>query len=143
MTKVKVLDGNAWRTLGCIPAGMAEKWKSIEQDMCLRDIARDIGRLDADGSDKEKLRSLMQKTVKVGQTIVHIGAYIVRMIIKAMRAFPTVSIALIGGWIIGMILSSIPFLGWLLAAIWAPVMLIGVGAAVVVDVLELVKKVEA
>ena len=40
-------------------------------------------------------------------------------------------------------LLDIPFLGWLLAAIWAPVMLIGVGAAVVVDVLELVKKVDA
>lgn len=142
MTKVKVLDGNAWRTLGSIPAGMAEKWKSIEQDMCLRDIARDIGRLDADGSDKEKLRSLMQKTVKVGQTIVHIGAYIVRMIIKAMRAFPTVAMAIIGGWIIGMILSSIPFLGWLLAAIWAPIMLVCTGAALVVDIVELMKKLD-
>ena len=55
-----------------------------------------------------------------------------------LKMFPPVGLVVAAGLVIGM-LHSIPFVGWLLSAIWGPVMLVLAGAALCVDVLQLFK----
>ena len=140
MTKVRIREKDGWQTIGEVSSGVAEKLKSMEAEVVSPGVCMsELGGIPVFGDERDWMRGMLGKTIMVGKTIVHIGVYVVRLLVRTLKTFPTVGLVVAAGLVIGMLLHSIPFVGWLLSAIWGPVMLVLAGAALCADVLQLFK----
>jgi hypothetical protein len=87
---------------------------------------------------KPILVKLVTTTVEVmkgvARVVIKIGKIVLNMIWKLLETYPTVVTGALVGFTIGMIISSIPLLGWLLGPIAVPLLgAIGAGAGFLAD----------
>ncbi len=136
MKKVRIREEDGWQTIGEVSDEDAASLKSMDGPGI---SASEFRGLSLDAMERTWMWDLAGKTVMIGRTICHTGAYIVRLLLKALKTFPTAGLVTAAGRVIGMLLHAIPLVGWLLSAIWGPVMLVLTGAALCVDVMQLLK----
>ena len=80
------------------------------------------------GKNGDKIKKVLIKmlsiTQKVGDTILNIGKVVVdffiKLIKKLLQEFPNTVLGMIGGLLLGLLVSCIPFLGWILDALVIP-----------------------
>ena len=136
MKKVRILEKEGWQTIGEVSDSDAAILKSMDGPGI---APSEFSRVSLDATERTWMWGLAGKTVMIGRAICHTGAYIVRLLLKALKTFPTAGLVAAAGLVIGMLLHAIPLVGWLLSAIWGPVMLVLTGAALCVDVMQLFK----
>ena len=93
-----------------------------------------IDNLDCDARIKRVLRECLKQTVTIGRKVFRIGRIVFDYILKEWgnikRRFPNTAAAIMIAVILKVIISSIPFIGFILGAVVAPIYLlvvIGVG----------------
>ena len=92
-----------------------------------REISRHIDNLNMPAEVKVLLDKMATVTIKVGKTIVKIGQKILEMVISIVKAYPNTAFGLVLGYILGLLIASIPILGWVFGSI-ATKLLIALGA---------------
>lgn len=79
-----------------------------------------IGNLDLPAEAKALLIKIKDFSIMVGGAVIEIGKKILELIVYAVKKFPSTAIGIVVGSVIGMTLSSIPFLGWALGWLLTP-----------------------
>jgi sorbitol-specific phosphotransferase system component IIBC len=99
-----------------------DKWISLN-DACKKDDFYEdwIDRLeDVSATMRNVLKELIKFTTKVGKVVLRIGKIVLNLISKILLKFPNTVSGILVGFILGLICSSIPFLGGLLGPIVIP-----------------------
>jgi len=89
-------------------------------------IKRMIDQLDISADSKSLLYDFSELIIKAGQYVIQIGRKIIDYVCSLFKTFPTVTFGAIFGAIMGLLVSSIPVIGWVLGPIVTPI-LIGLG----------------
>jgi hypothetical protein len=76
---------------------------------------------------KECLRKLVKKTVQIGKTILNIGKILLNAIREIIKNFPAMTIGILLGLFFGLLISTIPFIGGLIAPLVTPLIVIALG----------------
>ena len=92
-----------------------------------RKISKQFNQLDISAGRKLLLDKMVTMTIEVGKTIVKIGQKILEVVISLIKAHPNIAIGLILGYFLGLLIASIPILGWVLGPIATP-LLVALGA---------------
>ena len=79
-----------------------------------------IENLDLPAEAKALLLKIKDFTIQVGGVALEIGKKILELIIYFVKKFPSTTIGLIVGSVLGMLLSSIPIIGWALGWLLMP-----------------------
>ena len=101
-------------------------WKKIEELLETQDILPKekviyhIDNLPLPAEVKAILVKLIDLTVTIGNKVLAIGKKILEMILYLVRNFPNTTIGLLVGAFLGALISSIPFIGWILSSIVTP-----------------------
>lgn len=69
---------------------------------------------------RDVLKGLVKWTVKVGRMIFNIGKIVLNGVIKIISQYPATMGGIFVGFILGLILSQIPFIGWALGPLVVP-----------------------
>jgi hypothetical protein len=70
---------------------------------------------------REGLKKMLNKTVEIGKKIIRIGKIIFDSLMKIVKEFPVTIMGVIIGFFLGMLLYSVPLIGWLLGTILMPI----------------------
>lgn len=92
------------------------------------DIRRRIDRLDVSADVKSFLFALTRASISVGRSVVRIGRKVIDFVCGLLKEFPKMTFFAILGAVAGMLVASIPILGFVLGPILTPIS-IAVGAA--------------
>jgi len=69
---------------------------------------------------KAMLNELLNFSIKVGEVVLEVGRKIIEVLKVLVKAYPNTAAGLLVGSLIGLLLSSIPVLGWLLGWLLVP-----------------------
>lgn len=86
-----------------------------------------IDRLDVSDKLKVFLRSLIQMTKKICNSVIKVGKVVLNIIIEGVRRLPHAVGGAVIGLVIGMLLSAIPVLGMFLGPVVTPILAAGGG----------------
>lgn len=96
-----------------------------------------IDRLNISAEGKVYLLSIAEVSLKVGNNLLSIGRKTVELIIHFCKSYPNTAVGLIIGSTAGLIVSSIPVIGWLIGWLVIPLLaLLGLGVGVWMDIQE-------
>lgn len=95
-------------------------------DMTDDEIKKIIDGLSVSADIKSLLYKITTVTIRMGETIIKIGRKIIDLICKVFSEFPKATFGMLFGAILGVLISSIPFIGHILGPIATPI-LIGLG----------------
>ncbi len=100
-----------------------------------------IDNLDCSAKIKRVLRELARRTADIGGQVVRIGKIALDFAIKTVKEiharFPHVTCAILVLLVLKVLISSVPFLGWILAALLEPLFIVTlVGIGVGLDLFE-------
>lgn len=94
-------------------------------ELSKKKIQNRIDNLDVSSDTKFTLHSFVDKTIEVvvdtGKVVIWIGRKILEVVIFVGRHFPNATFGMVLGAVIGILIASIPIIGWLLGGI-APVL---------------------
>lgn len=90
---------------------------SLDQEACRKALKERLNRLNLKASDKGILWSIVDKTLKVGDVILRFGQSALAVILSIIERFPMTAAGFVAGMAVSLLLSAIPFLGWLLGPI--------------------------
>jgi hypothetical protein len=96
-------------------------------------LRRAINSLSADAEMKAFLKTVSEVTVKIGKTVLFVGRKLVEAILAGLGRYPNTAAGLVVGGVLGALVSSIPFIGWLLGWITPVLMAIGGGLGFLED----------
>jgi hypothetical protein len=105
-------------------------WKKIEtlletQDILPKDkLIYHVDNLPLPAEAKAILVKLVDLTVTIGNRVLAIGKKIIEMILYLVKRYPNTTIGLVVGAFLGALISSIPFIGWILSPIITPLSLV-------------------
>ena len=100
-----------------------------------------INNLDCSAKIKRVLRELARRVVDIGGRVVRIGKIALDFTIKALaelhRRFPNLTCAILVLLILKVLISCIPFIGWILASLLEPLLVVAlVGIGLGLDIFE-------
>ncbi len=102
-----------------------------------RRIDQYIDSLDISADAKALLASIMNTTIRVGEKILRIGKRILELVIALVKQFPNTTFGLILGLLVGMLVASIPLLGFVFGALVKPIaILFGLAVGYKEDLLD-------
>lgn len=126
--QVQGIDGK-WESIN-ISQEQLDGFSKINEEILTKDkIKKYIDNMDISPEVKVFLNSVVNVTFKIGEMVYNIGKKIVEILIYLVKEFPNMSMGLIIGFVIGTLISSIPFIGWLFSAIIFPAALFTGGVA--------------
>lgn len=112
--------------------GFFESMRNVE--MSDEAIKRMIDNLGVSADAKSLLYTVSKVTIKVGEFIVNIGRKILDVVCYTFREFPKTTFMSVFGGIVGMLISSIPFLGIILGPLVTPILVaLGMVAGLTLD----------
>jgi hypothetical protein len=79
-----------------------------------------IDECDMNGDLKAVLKSALSYTAMAGRTVVRMGAWVVTAVRRVAIEFPCTSTGALVGYVLGLLVSSIPLVGMLLGALLTP-----------------------
>lgn len=72
---------------------------------------------------RERLKKIVNKTIEIGRKIIRIGKIILSHLMKIVEEFPATVMGAVIGLFFGLLISSVPLIGWLLGPILMPIMI--------------------
>ena len=87
-----------------------------------KEISRHIDNLNMSADVKVLLNKMITVTIEVGKTIIKVGQKILEVVISLIKAYPNTTIGLVLGYFLGLLIASIPILGWVLGPIATPLL---------------------
>lgn len=88
-----------------------------------KDLKQKIDNLDVSADTKSLLFTLATKVIKVGDVVVKIGQKILETVVKFVSAYPHTSFGIVFGAVAGVLVGSVPIIGWVLGPIVTPIMI--------------------
>ncbi|MXZ26594.1 MAG: hypothetical protein F4Y80_17380 [Caldilineaceae bacterium SB0665_bin_21] len=96
-----------------------------------------IDNLDISSDSKFMLHSLVDKTIEVvvdtGKVVIWIGRKILEVVIFVGRHFPNATFGMLLGAVLGILIASIPIIGWLLGGIAPLLAILGLSLGAIED----------
>jgi hypothetical protein len=86
-------------------------------------LVRKVEQLEISADAKAILIRMADITAEVGKTVIAIGRPILGFIFDLARQFPNSTFGIIAGLVVGLLISSIPFVGAALASIFMPLLI--------------------
>ena len=96
-------------------------------------LRRAINALHGDAEMKAFLKTVSELTLKIGKTVLFVGRKLVEAILEGLKRYPNTAAGLVVGGILGILISSIPLVGWLLGWITPVLMAVGGGLGFLED----------
>ena len=81
-----------------------------------------IDNLECNADVKNALKAILDVTDKCGETILHIGRIVVHIAISVAQKYPNTITGAILGWVISILVKSVPLLGWLIGPLLTPIL---------------------
>jgi hypothetical protein len=104
-------------------------WEDLNQRTFDEDAAYYswIRNLDIDDKWKDFLNKIVTKTLEIGNKILNIGKILLNLFKEFVRNFPATTLGILLGLFFGAVISFIPFIGGVLAAIVTPLIVVALG----------------
>ena len=96
---------------------LEEQFKPV---LSVDELRRIIDNFAVPAEVKAMLNELLSFSIKVGEVVLEVGRKIIEVLKVLVKAYPNTAAGLLVGSLIGLLLSSIPVLGWLLGWLLVP-----------------------
>lgn len=83
-------------------------------------IMRGINNLKISAEAKAILAEIYGQSIKIGQTVVFIGIKVIEYVFYFLKKYPQTAIGVVIGAVIGMLVNSVPLVGWVFGAFITP-----------------------
>jgi len=105
-----------------------DQWVSLDNDVKSNDDYKDeLDRMEGSEVFKNVCKGVLNFTIEVGKVVIRIGKIVFDIILKIVRQFPNTILGILVGFILGLIFTSIPILGWLLGSLITPLFMLAGG----------------
>ena len=81
-----------------------------------------IDNTDLNANLKNLLKAILEKTVVVGKQVLEFGKFVLDKIVRVFGTYPRATGGALLGFFIGTIISTVPFVGWLLGPLFTPIL---------------------
>lgn len=116
---IEATDPNTGKTvkMSCVASSESDIRDLMSFELSEETLKKRLDGLDISADAKSILFTIAKMTIKVGSAIVRIGRKIIELVIGFLKEFPMTTMATLFGLVFGILLSSVPIIGFVLGPI--------------------------